>query len=476
MNPISPRSAWSFVLAAVVGLMSLVAPPASATERADSAGLQSTRLQGEVQPPRAVFNYRRYGTTLAFSDHSFDGDGRIVAYRWDFGDGTTSTRANPAPTFAKGGEYEVSLTVTDSTGIADTRSEWITLDATLHSSAFEAAADGGNQPPIALFDYDREARTLTFINASFDSDGSIVAHAWNFGDGTTSTEAEPVHTFASNGVYDVSLTVTDDDGATDTRIESIRLNHCDDPAALQNGVPVTGIRLNQNFCSLYYKLEVPAGARGLSFEFDRGPGAEGNAVMSVRFDALPEWGAYDCRTGGSDDPPSCEFPEPQTGTYYVRLETTGDIYDGTLLASFIDPASEPHDLTATAIALPNLRTRVDLRWAGGERSIDIVRNGQVIHSTRNRGGHIDSFRIRGSGTMTYRICNTGTRTCSNRATIRYGEHVQLPPPVGIGIIPVIDLRIGIGGKTLPIPAVANPDARRRARHLAAPGSAGGHVR
>ncbi len=303
-----------------------------------------------------------------------------------------------------------------------------------------------------------------------------MSYSWNFGDGTTSDEANPTHTYASNGVYDVTLTVTDDAGASDTRLESIRLNHCDEPVALENGVPVTGIRLNQNFCPLYYKLEVPDGASGLSFVFDRGPGAQGNAVMTVRFDALPDWGAFDCRTGGSGDPPSCDFPAPQAGTYYVRLETSGDVYDGTLQASFIDPAPGAHDLTARAVVLGNLGTLVLLRWAGGDRIVDVVRNGQVIRTIRNRRGYIDSFRVRGSGTMTYKVCNAGTRACSNEATIRYGERVRLPPPIGIGLVPAIDLRTGRGGQTLPTSGVANPDVRWRMRSRATPRSADEHVR
>ncbi len=56
-----------------------------------------------------------------------------------------------------------------------------------------------------------------FSDASADSDGSVVAWSWNFGDGETSTEANPVHVYAEPGNYSVSLTVTDDSSATGAR-------------------------------------------------------------------------------------------------------------------------------------------------------------------------------------------------------------------------------------------------------------------
>ncbi|MDQ1353711.1 MAG: family peptidase, partial [Acidobacteriota bacterium] len=71
----------------------------------------------------------------------------------------------------------------------------------------------GNLPPTANFTFTTNGLTATFTDASTDSDGSVVAWSWNFGDGGTSTLQNPVHTYASAGTYNVTLTVTDDDGA-----------------------------------------------------------------------------------------------------------------------------------------------------------------------------------------------------------------------------------------------------------------------
>jgi photosystem II stability/assembly factor-like uncharacterized protein len=71
-----------------------------------------------------------------------------------------------------------------------------------------------NQPPAASFDFEAAGLTAVFTDTSHDPDGTIVGWAWTFGDSTTSTERNPVHTYASAGSYIVRLTVTDDDGDT----------------------------------------------------------------------------------------------------------------------------------------------------------------------------------------------------------------------------------------------------------------------
>jgi PKD repeat protein len=73
-----------------------------------------------------------------------------------------------------------------------------------------------NNPPEANFGFSTSDLTASFSDASTDSDGSVVAWAWTFGDGATSSTRNPSHTYGSAGTYSVRLTVTDDDGATDS--------------------------------------------------------------------------------------------------------------------------------------------------------------------------------------------------------------------------------------------------------------------
>jgi len=80
---------------------------------------------------------------------------------------------------------------------------------------------GGNQPPVANPNGPYSGTVGQAVNfsssGSYDPDGTIVSYSWDFGDGSTSNKANPSHTYNSAGTYTVKLTVTDDQGATDTK-------------------------------------------------------------------------------------------------------------------------------------------------------------------------------------------------------------------------------------------------------------------
>ncbi|MFQ6000025.1 MAG: PKD domain-containing protein [Candidatus Bathyarchaeia archaeon] len=77
------------------------------------------------QPPNANFTYLSDGLTVKFIDRSWDTDGTITSWNWDFGDGSTSTSMNPTHTFTTMGTYNVKLTVTDDKGDSGVASEII---------------------------------------------------------------------------------------------------------------------------------------------------------------------------------------------------------------------------------------------------------------------------------------------------------------------------------------------------------------
>lgn len=84
----------------------------------------------------------------------------------------------------------------------------------------------GNSPPTADFTYSISGKTVTFSDNSTDSDGTIASWQWDFdGDGIVdSTEQNPSYTYASYGTYNVTLTVTDNDGATASVTKQITLS------------------------------------------------------------------------------------------------------------------------------------------------------------------------------------------------------------------------------------------------------------
>jgi len=88
-------------------------------------------------------------------------------------------------------------------------------------AALELLMGSGNGAPVAHFTHSCTGLACAFTDGSTDSDGTVTAWSWNFGDGATSTTRNPSHTYAAAGIYSVSLTVTDDDGASHTVTKSV---------------------------------------------------------------------------------------------------------------------------------------------------------------------------------------------------------------------------------------------------------------
>jgi PKD repeat protein len=72
-----------------------------------------------------------------------------------------------------------------------------------------------NRSPDADYNWHCEGLSCQFTNASSDRDGAVIRWQWSFGDGGTSEQAEPLHLYPAPGTYEVTLIVTDNDGATD---------------------------------------------------------------------------------------------------------------------------------------------------------------------------------------------------------------------------------------------------------------------
>ena len=152
------------------------------------------------QPPTAAFTTGIDDLALAVdATGSSDADGTIEGYAWDFGDGTSGSGAADTHTYAASGTYDVKLIVTDDDGAKSVLSKSVTV------------TEPPNAGPDAVF-----TSAVDDLVVATDADGTIEGYAWDFGDEASGTGRTPSHTYAASGTYTVELTVTDDQGGTDT--------------------------------------------------------------------------------------------------------------------------------------------------------------------------------------------------------------------------------------------------------------------
>ncbi|HOT50562.1 MAG TPA: PKD domain-containing protein, partial [Candidatus Hydrogenedentes bacterium] len=147
-------------------------------------------------------------------------------WSWDFGDGSPiSTDQAPLHTYSLAGYYDVTLSVTTANGSdSERKNVYVSVSpATNPSAAFSAAPTSGSNP-----------LTVQFTDQSTPGSTAIAGWSWNFGDGTTSTERNPVHTYTSNGSFTVSLTVTPVTGSASTLSKPDFIN-------VAEGTPVAGV-------------------------------------------------------------------------------------------------------------------------------------------------------------------------------------------------------------------------------------------
>lgn len=231
-------------------------------------------------PPSANFSHNADGLTVNFSDSSQDLDGSIVSWQWAFGDGATSSEQNPTHQYTGAGDYTVSLTVNDDDGASNTHSRSISVSDTPPPS---------NQEPVAAFDSLVNGLNVSFTDSSSDTDGQIVTWQWDFGDGSSSSLQNPSYTYDVAGTYYVSLTVTDNNGASNTSSENVSVEDVAPPTSgvLENGVAVGGMSGSADE-GYRFSIEVPANATNINVQTF---GGSGDVDLYIKFGSAP--GKYD---------------------------------------------------------------------------------------------------------------------------------------------------------------------------------------
>ncbi|MEO9211032.1 MAG: PKD domain-containing protein, partial [Ginsengibacter sp.] len=160
----------------------------------------------EINGPTSVFRAIKpvicVGGSSDFFDSSYsDKVTQIVQWEWNWGDGVTESFSAPpfAHTYNNPGNYNVSLKVTDAQGCSDTRNK---LNEVIVPNV------------VANFKTDTLSCTTKLVTFQNNSFGTGLTHNWDFGDGTNSTIKNPQHLYTTEGTYNVSLIVKDENGCT----------------------------------------------------------------------------------------------------------------------------------------------------------------------------------------------------------------------------------------------------------------------
>lgn len=194
---------------------------------------------------------------------SWGGDGGIVSYSWNFGDGTTDSGPQVSHAYSAGGTYAVTLTVEDAAGVTATQSRSVVA----------------NVSPSASFTYVCSESQCTFDGSgSSDSGGSIAGYSWSFGDGYGGGGTTTGHKYTAVGTFTVTLTVTDDGGATGQQQQAVTI------VTLSNAPPVA------SFTSACSELRCSFNAGGssdpdgtiASYAWTFGDGTNGSGVTPSR--------------------------------------------------------------------------------------------------------------------------------------------------------------------------------------------------
>lgn len=249
-------------------------------EGANGCGNRITKTVTVYEPPTATFSSSAQGAIcsqkpIAFTNTTDLPD--IATYEWDFGDGRTSSLENPEHVYQNSGEYIVRLSVAFA-GCESFTEQSITVNP---------------GPEVSFSTIDNcLGQSVTFDNTS--TGDFITSYLWNFGDGTTSTQENPVYSFETAGVKNISLT-------------AFTSNGCD--YTIQQNIEVFPVAV------VDFEAEIACATQPVQFN------EEVFLELSNVTDYLWDFGV----AGRSDDISTFANPQftfPEAGTYQVSLQVT----------------------------------------------------------------------------------------------------------------------------------------------------------
>jgi len=374
------------------------------------------------QPPTAEAGASvtgQVGTAVSFDGSaSRDKDGTLAQYDWNFGDGKFGSGQTPSNTYAVAGTYNVTLTVTDDGGLSS-------------SDTTSAVIGELSQPPVAdaggPYDGREDVPVNFYGNGSDDPDGSLVQFDWDFGDGTSSSDLNPVHTYEFGGEYTVILTVTDNDNESSADDTTAVIGAGNQAPVADAGPPAVG-------------------TTGAAADFD-GSGSDDPGGTIAQYD-------WDFGDGNSDTGVNPSHTYGAAGDYTVILTVTDN--DGaqdsdTTAASIGDGVNLPPTADVGGPYTGDVGVAVDL---DGSASSDF--GGSIAAYDWNFGdGNTgigatpsNSYAVAGTYDVTLTVMDDGGATDMQITTAVIGE-ANLPPTADAGGSPaysgVVDAPVSFDG-------------------------------
>ena len=355
-------------------------------------------------PPAAAFSPSVTATEPG-SSVGFDGSasaagpgGTIADYSWSFGDGTiddTGTTATDSHAYTAPGVYTATLTTTDDLGVTNTASDVITVDQ-----------------PKALFttnptDLIPRAPTNFDASGSSDPEGTIIDYSWDFGDRTAveddGSSATTSHTYAARGHYNVTLTVTNALGQTDTTSEAVTV---DDPPTV----------------TLTPSAVLTASGATLTFNGSAAAPDPGGAIADYR------WTFGDGTTDDTGTTSTDSHVYATSGVYTATLTATDDLGDATSASRQITVDAAP---SASFTASPNPQTLGEVtsfNARGSSDSLGTITNYAWSFGDGSIGvGPVASHTYAASGN--YTVVLTVTNAAGQTATRALSVAVDPQPTV-----------------------------------------------
>ena len=307
------------------------------------------------EAPSASFttsNAPTAGENVTFdASGSNDSDGSITSYAWEFGDGTTATGEVVNHSYDSAGNYTVNLTVTDDDGASNSTSRTVAVEQN------DSNGTTANEAPNASFTYSpsspNASETVTFDGSnSTDADGTIESYEWDLGDGTTATGEVVNHTYAENGTYTVTLTVTDNDSATNSTQQVITVENDSSDDTSENQSPTANFTVDPSEPNVSEEATFDASdsndtdgtITSYEWDFDGDGTIENTTSEPVTTYAYPENGTYTATLTVIDDG---NATDSTSRTVAVTEPTTTDGNEAPSAAFSYTPAAPNASETVT---------------------------------------------------------------------------------------------------------------------------------